>query len=141
MLLQTQDEDCRTNPPQMADLYKRAASQVSEALIQPPKNAVGEQHTFENNVLFSDNLLPFPPLTARTGNSANAVYLLKSPSQSGLFPHHSLPIGPSLLKTPFCLCPDPLCKLRDTLYPHYLKHPHFPPRHTACAAFEDIRYL
>jgi len=49
------------------DLYKRAAGQVSEALMQASKKVVGEW--FENHVLFSDNLLPFPPLTARTGKA------------------------------------------------------------------------
>lgn len=50
-------------------------------------------------------------------------------------------MDPSLLKTPFGLCPDSLCKKRDTtLCPHYLKHPCFPPSYTICAAFGDIKY-
>lgn len=41
MLLQTGDEGYRTNPPQMDDLYRRAAGQVSEALMQPPGKGGG----------------------------------------------------------------------------------------------------
>lgn len=63
--------------PKWMTLTKGLQVRFLRLWCNPSKNGVGEQQTFENNVLFSDNLLPFPPLTARTENSTNPVYLLK----------------------------------------------------------------
>lgn len=132
MLQQTQD-DHRTNSLQTDDLYRR----FLRLWCNPPKKVVGEWQTFENNVLFSENLLPFPPLTASTRNSTNMVYLLKQhlyhafpvwavptpqPSQQSISPQGiilSLPQSPP--------------QTERYLMSHYLKHPCFPPRYTACA--------
>lgn len=90
----------------------------------------------------SINLLPFSPLTAGTSNSTNPVYLLKRHFLSHLlsagYSHTTtLPSVHLSLRQHFVSALIPLWELRDTLCPCYLKHPHFPPRYTACMACMD----
>lgn len=117
----------------------------SDVTQKKKKKVVGEQQTFENNVLFSDSLLHFPPLTARTGNRTRTVYLPKrhllSPFPSLGYSH--ITAFPSIrlsLRNHLASALIPSAN-RDTLCPHYLKHPCFLPRYTACAVFDDIRYM
>lgn len=100
---------------------------------------MGESNTFENNVGFFSNLLPFPPLTAGKNNSTNSVYLLKRHLLSHLpsagYSHTTaLPSVQLSSRHSFVSALSPLWELRDTLCPFYLKHPHFPARYTACMA-------
>lgn len=136
MPLQTKNEDCRT--PQVSHLYKRAAGQISEALMQPSKKLMGEG---------SLKIMGFFPVTIsclflhwQVGKVTAQIQFI---CQRDIFYHtfaelaiptprtHHQSISPwdTVLSLPWLPSEN-----WDSLCPCYLKHPHFPPRYSACMA-------